>query len=128
MKKNIKHLAVLPLMVLGFSVVSCTTLEGTGAESYKTYGEQVEDKKIVDMIRAKFRNNPTIPHQLIHLSIDRGTVQLSGFVRTNQEVDLAILSAKSTPGVKDVIDNIIVLSDKEYAKRRGIAEAGSTKR
>jgi len=126
--KNIKHLTLLPLMVLGFTVAGCATPQGTGYESYKTHGEQLEDRKIVDSIRTSFRNNPSIPENLIHLSIDRNIVQLSGFVRTNQEADLAILSARSTPGVKEVIDNIIVLTDKDYAKRRGIAESNNTKR
>jgi len=126
--KKIKHLALLPLMVLGFTVTGCVAPHGTGYESYKTYGEQAEDGKIIARIRANFHVNSGIPERLIHLSIDRNIVQLSGFVRTHQEADLAILTAKSTPGVKDIINNIIVLSDPNYAIRRGVAESGSTRR
>ena len=126
--KNIKYLILLPLITLGFTLSSCSSPKGTGFESYKTYGEQVEDRKIINSIRERFHANPAIPEHLIHLSIDRNIVQLSGFVHTTQEADLALLSASSTPGVKDVIDSLIVLSDSGYAERRGAAEAYSTKR
>ncbi len=125
--KNIKYLALLPLISLGL-MSSCSSPKGTGFEHYKTYSEQVEDRKIINAIRERFRANPAIPDNLIHLSIDRNVVQLSGFVKTLEEADLALLSANSVPGVKDVIDSLVVLSDTGYAERRARAEAYSTKR
>lgn len=126
--KNIQYLVSLHLIILGFVVAGCTSSSGTGYENYKTYGEQLDDRKIINNIRASFRTNPTIPDHLIRLSIDRDIVQLSGFVRTHQEADLALLSVRNTPGVKDVIDSIIVLSDSGYAERRAKAEAHGTRR
>jgi osmotically-inducible protein OsmY len=126
--KNIKYIAILPLVALSVAVGGCSSHKGTGYESYKTYGEQVEDRKIINNIRERFRTNPAIPEHLIHLSIDRNIVQLSGFVKNNQEADLALLIVNSTPGVKDIIDNLIVLTDSGYAERRGKAEAHTTKR
>lgn len=128
--KEVKYLAILPLITLSMSLAGCggPNPKGTGAEYYKTYGEQIEDSKIIAKIRSNFRNNPSIPADLIHVSIDRNIVQLSGFVRTPAEANLTILTTRNTPGVKDVIDNIIVLSDPEYAARRGTAEAYNTRR
>lgn len=126
--KKIKYLTLLPLIALGISVGGCSTPKGTGYEGYKTYGEKVEDGKIISRIRDNFRTNSAIPDDLIHLSIDRNIVQLSGFIRTSEEANLAVLSARRTPGVKDVINNLIVLTDPEYAVRRARAEAYDTKR
>lgn len=126
--KKVKHLALLPLLVVAVTIAGCAASRSTGYESYKTYGEQTEDVKIIARIRTNFRLNPMIPDDLIHLSIDRNIVQLSGFVRSHKEADLAILTAKSTAGVKDVINNIIVLSDPAYANRRGAAESSNTRR
>lgn len=127
--KKVKNLALLPLVALGLCVVSgCGTPKGTGYEHYKTYGEKIEDGKIIASIKNDFRANPAIPYDLIYLSIDRNVVQLSGFIRTAEEANLAVLTARRTPGVKDVINNLIVLTDPEYAARRARAEAYDTRR
>lgn len=100
----------------------------SGHESHKYYGEQVEDTKIITQVMHSFRANNAIPHKNIHIAIDRGILQLSGFVRTNMEADLSILAAKNVTGVKDVINNIVVLSSNEYALRRANAEARDAQR
>ena len=115
--------------VLCLNLISCGHPGGqTGREGYKNQGEQMEDTKIVTFIRNKFRNDPLIPTSLIHIAVDRGIVQLSGFVRTHEEANLAILSVKGAPGVKDVINSLIVLSGGEYAARRATVERYNTAR
>lgn len=126
--KSIKLKNLVFMAILAMSASSCSSPTGTGAESYKTYGEQIEDKKIVARVRETFRKNPTIPEHLVHISIDRGVLQLSGFVHNMQEADLITLSASNTPGVKGVIDNLVLLSGSEYAKFRADVEARDTSR
>jgi len=121
-------LVLASLLSISCALSSCKTPEGTGHESYKTYAEQLEDRAIINNIRERFKTNASIPSQLIHIAIDRGIVQLSGFIRTHQEADLAILTARSVSGTKDVINSLVVLSDADYAKRRGTAEIDNTKR
>jgi len=122
--KNLKLLAA-SLAVL--SLAGCNTTQ-TGMERYKVYGEKVEDVKIINKIRIAFKSNPSIPQDLIHLSVDRGILQLSGFVHNHREADLAILTARTVPEVKGVIDNIIVMSSDDYAVKRGIAESAAASR
>ena len=115
--------------VLCLNLISCGHPGGqTGREGYKNQGEQMEDTKIVTFIRNKFRNDPLIPTSLIHIAVDRGIVQLSGFVRTYEEANLAISSVKGAPGVKDVINSLVVLSSGEYAARRATVERYNTAR
>lgn len=123
--KNFKLLSII-LMVAG--LVGCGSPSITGREGYKQYGEQIEDTKIIHNIRTAFRSNPIIPDRLIYLAVDRGIVQLSGFVHNNQEADLALLTAMNVQGVKDVINSLVVLSSNEYANRRAMAESRNTKR
>ena len=124
-----KKFQVLLATVLCLNLISCGGSRGqTGREGYKNQGEQMEDTKIVTFIRNKFRNDPLIPTSLIHIAVDRGIVQLSGFVRTHEEANLAILSVKGAPGVKDVINSLIVLSGGEYAARRATVERYNTAR
>jgi len=127
--KTMRYKSLVFLLTSALSVCSCESRVGAlGGESYKKYGEQVEDKKLIANVRQNFRNNKAIPDHLVHLSIDRGIVQLSGFVHNAQEADLVFLTTTSTPGVKDVIDNLVVLSGSEYARRRAAAESRDTKR
>jgi len=127
--KSLKYKGVICLITLALGLFGCNPPGiATGREDYKSYGEQIEDRKIINNIQQNFRNNPAIPAHLVHLSIDRGIVQLSGFVHNTQEANLIILSTFSTPGVKDVIDSLVILSGSEYARRRAIAESRDTKR
>ena len=124
-----KKFQVLLATVLCLNLISCGGSRGqTGRESYKNQGEQIEDTKVITFIRNKFRQDPLIPTSLIHIAVDRGIVQLSGFVRTHEEANLAILSVKGAPGVKDVINSLVVLSSGEYAARRATVERYNTAR
>ena len=124
-----KKFQTLLAKALCLNLISCGYSGGqTGREGYKNQGEQMEDTKIVNFIRNKFRNDPLIPTSLIHVAVDRGIVQLSGFVRTYEEANLTISSVKGTPGVKDVINSLVVLSGGEYAARRAAVERYNTAR
>jgi osmotically-inducible protein OsmY len=124
-----KKLPVLFTTLACLSLVSCGSTDGrTGAEGYKSYGEKVDDTKIISSIKRIYLNDPLIRDSLIHIAIDRGIVQLSGFVPARDEADLAVSKARATAGVKDVINNIVVLSSVEYANIRAAAEKHDTAR
>ncbi|MCF8494459.1 MAG: BON domain-containing protein [Rickettsiaceae bacterium] len=124
-----KKFQTLLATALCLNLISCGYSGGqTGREGYKNQGEQMEDTKIVNFIRNKFRNDRLIPTSLIHIAVDRGIVQLSGFIRTYEEANLAVSSVKGTPGVKDVINSLVVLSGGEYAARRATVERYNTAR
>ena len=119
--KNLKTLTTLFTLLI---LMSCGgNSQMTGREAYKSQGEKIEDTKIIGHVRHAFHTNPMIPEKLVHIAVDRGIVQLSGFVRNNQEADLAILAARNVQGVKDVINSLVILSSHEYAARRANAEA-----
>ena len=123
-----KNLKLFTAFTALLALSSCGGSQISGHESHKYYGEQVEDTKIITQVMHSFRSNHAIPNKNIHIAIDRGILQLSGFVRNNMEADLAILAAKNVIGVKDVINSIVVLSSHEYALRRATAEARDAQR
>jgi osmotically-inducible protein OsmY len=122
--KNLKILA----SAIALTTLTACTHSITGMESYKYYGERLEDTKIINNVRVAFSQNPLIPDKLIHLAIDRGIVQLSGFVHNNQEADVAILITKNTPGVKGIINSLVVMSSSEYSAKRAQAESTDARR
>ena len=124
-----KKLQILLAAVLCANLVSCGGPIGkTGRESYKNQGEKIEDTKVIRAVKDNFRTNPLIPADLIHIAIDRGVVQLSGFVNNHEQANMAVLSVRGVNGVKDVINNLVILSGAEYSKIRANAERYSTAR
>lgn len=101
-------LKILAASLAILSLVGCGGRQITGRESYKNHGEKIEDSKVISEVRRVLLMNPLIPNDLIHLAIDRGVVQLSGFVRSPEEASVALLSVKSTPGVKDIINSLVI--------------------
>ena len=117
------------LLCLNLSACVASSPDATaGRENYKNYGEKIDDTRILNFIRNKFRTDPLIPSNAIHISIDRGIVQLSGFIMDYQEANMAVLSAQGAPGVRDVINNLIVRSSTDYTKRRTNVEKYSVPR
>lgn len=110
----------LLLVFCGLTACGANSVSTTH-DGYKRYGEQLEDVKTANFIRNRFRGDSLIPDH-INIAVDRGIVQLSGFVRTYEEANLAVLNARNTPGVKEVINNIIVLNSVEYSNIRANAE------
>jgi hyperosmotically inducible protein len=123
-----KKFKILLATLTCLSLTGCVSSGITGREEYKNYGEKVDDTRIVSFIKNKFRTDPLIPSNLIHIAVDRGIVQLSGFVKTHREADLALMNVKNTPGVKDVINSLVILSSAEYSARRGAVEQYETAR
>jgi len=117
-----KIFKLLLATVIFINLAACGNSSMTGRESYKHYGEKIEDTKIITHVRNSFRTNSLIPDKLIYLAVDRGIVQLSGFVHSQQQADLAVASIQNTPGVKGVINNLIVMSSEAYAQQRAQAE------
>lgn len=114
--------------VIFLNLAACGNSSMTGREPYKYYGEKVEDTKIVAHVRNSFRTNSLIPNKLIHIAVDRGIVQLSGFVHNQQQADLTIASVQNTPGVRAVINNLVVMSSEAYSLQRAQAEINNAGR
>jgi len=99
-------------------VCSCST---PSHEAYKSKGERWDDREALSEIRYNLRG--IRGSRGIQVSIDRGIVQLSGFVESEVVRENALREALKTKNVKDVIDNIIVRSDFVYRDERAAAAA-----
>ena len=100
-KRNmvIRCLVILMLITL-VACVSRSTRERTG--------EYVDDSVITTKVKALLANDDFFKSFQISVETYKGTVQLSGFVNSQQAVDKAGQIAKSVQGVKSVKNNLIV--------------------
>ena len=84
--------AVLLVSMLGCASTSRT--EGTG--------EYVDDSVITTKVKAAIFNEPSLKVAEINVETFKGTVQLSGFVRSQADINKAVEVTRGVGGVKSV--------------------------
>ena len=65
-------------------------------------GEYVDDSVITSKVKAAIFNDPTLKVNEINVETFKGVVQLSGFVRSQADIDRAVKVARGIAGVKSV--------------------------
>lgn len=88
---------IIVLTILLASVWGCgstATKEGTG--------EYVDDSVITTKVKAAIFNDSTLKVNEINVETFKGVVQLSGFVRSQADINQAVKVARGVAGVKSV--------------------------
>jgi hyperosmotically inducible periplasmic protein len=102
-----KHARALAFAVLaGVTVVAttgCAVIRGQ-----ETVGAYVDDVAITTAVKAKFVEDRTVDAVAIKVTTLNGTVQLSGFAKSNAEKAQAEYLARNTKGVRQVDNALIV--------------------
>jgi osmotically-inducible protein OsmY len=92
--RGIGILVLTILVTLAWGCGSTATREGTG--------EYVDDSVITTMVKAAIFNDSTLKVNEINVETFKGVVQLSGFVRSQADIDKAVQVAGGVAGVKSV--------------------------
>ena len=95
--RQLKHFSAFILAVLLVSMLGCASTskqEGTG--------EYVDDSVITTKVKAAIFNEPSLKVAEINVETFKGTVQLSGFVRSRADMDKAVEVARGVKGVTSV--------------------------
>jgi osmotically-inducible protein OsmY len=93
------------------AILAGATLAGTGCavvRGQETAGAYVDDASITTAVKAKFVEDKTVDAAAIKVETLRGTVQLSGFAKSQAEKQQAENIARNTKGVKAVQNNLSV--------------------
>jgi hyperosmotically inducible periplasmic protein len=101
--KYTKALAIA--LLAGATIVStgCAVIRGQ-----ETVGAYVDDTAITTAVKAKFVEDKSVDAGAIKVQTLNGTVQLSGFAKSNQEKAQAELIARNTKGVRSVVNSLTV--------------------
>ncbi|MCM2253482.1 MAG: BON domain-containing protein [Ramlibacter sp.] len=97
--------------VLAIAVLAGATLAGTGCaviRGQETAGAYVDDVTITTAVKAKFVEDKTVDAGAIKVQTLNGTVQLSGFAKSNAEKAQAEYLARNTKGVRQVQNALVV--------------------
>jgi hyperosmotically inducible periplasmic protein len=96
---------------LAIAVLAGATLAGTGCaviRGQETAGAYVDDAAITTAVKAKFVEDKTVDAAAIKVTTLNGTVQLSGFAKSNAEKMQAEAIARNTKGVRAVENKLSV--------------------
>ena len=103
MKKRNIVISYLVILVLIIALVACAS-----TSKRESTGEYVDDSVITTKVKSLLANDNFLKSFQISVETYKGTVQLSGFVNSQQAVDKAGQIARSIKGVESVKNNLIV--------------------
>ncbi|MFD0667801.1 BON domain-containing protein [Ramlibacter sp. MAHUQ-53] len=103
LNRHARALALAALTGLALGTTGCTVMRGQS-----TVGTYVDDAAITASVKAKLLEDKTTGGMSINVDTLNGTVALSGFAKSQAERTQAEALARSTKGVRDVRNNLIV--------------------
>ena len=95
-------LRLLICLVLVVSVAGCA-----GGKTSRSTGEYLDDSSITTKVKSSILATAKLETLDITVDTFKGVVQLSGFVDSEQDSNLAAEVARKVPGVKTVHNNLI---------------------
>jgi osmotically-inducible protein OsmY len=98
-------LLVAPAIALTGAVSGCAL---TRDDDVRTAGEYIDDRTLINRVEDALEDDPTYKFYEVQVTSFQGTVQLSGFVTTDQQKARAEAVAGGVPGVERVENKITV--------------------
>ena len=95
-----KQLKFLSAIFMAFALLSAAGCAST--PKHEGTGEYVDDTVITAKVKAAILNEPTLKSAEINVETFKGSVQLSGFVTSRDEMNKAVEVTRSVNGVKSV--------------------------
>lgn len=96
---------------IAFALLAGATIITTGCavvREQQTMGAYVDDATITTAVKAKMAEDRTVSAAAISVETLNGTVQLSGFAKSQAERDRAETIARTTRHVREVRNSIVV--------------------
>ena len=75
---------------------------------HESTGQYVDDTAITAKVKKDIFDEPTLKSAEINVETFKGVVQLSGFVRSQANINTAVVVAKNVTGVKSVKNDMLV--------------------
>ena len=103
MKKRNVFIGYVVLLMFVATLAACAS-----TRTHESTGEYVDDSVITTKVEALLAEDDFLKSFQIGVETDKGRVQLSGFVNSQNAVDKAGEIARSVKGVRSVKNNLIV--------------------
>ena len=103
MKKRNVFIGYLALLMFVAALAACAS-----TRTHESTGEYVDDSTITTKVKALLAEDDFLKSFQIGVETYKGTVQLSGFVNSQQAVNKAGEIARSVKGVRSVKNSLVV--------------------
>lgn len=85
------------------AAIALITMAGCASTAkQESTGQYIDDTAITTKVKAAVFNEPTLKSAEINVETFKGVVQLSGFVSSQADINLAVERARGVTGVKSV--------------------------
>ena len=91
-----------------FAILLASLLGCAGTPTKEGTGEYFDDTVITTKVKAAIFDEPSLKSAEINVETFKGTVQLSGFVRSSADINKAVELARGIDGVKSVKNDMRV--------------------
>lgn len=96
--------------------VGCATSSNDANSHERTAGQYIDDKVLAHKVRGTLDDNAVYKFPDVKVNTYKGTVQLSGFVETQEQKRQAEQMVRSINGVNNVEDNIVLKGETERVR------------
>lgn len=97
-----------PLGAIALGILVATTTGCAVSRGQETTGQYLDDTAITTKVKSAFASDSQVAATSISVETMQGTVQLSGFAKSQSEKDRAAALARDVKGVKAVKNDIVV--------------------
>jgi osmotically-inducible protein OsmY len=102
---NLRNIALATFIGLG-SVVALSACGSTPTR--ESPGQYVDDATITTKVKSEFVADKTVDATNINVDTYKGTVQLSGFAKSQAEINRAVQIARNVAGVQAVKNDVLL--------------------
>lgn len=100
---SLRRAAVAVAAAALVTVAGCSVTRGQ-----QSAGEYVDDARITTAVKSRYASDPAVAATSISVETLNGTVQLSGFAKSQAEKDRAVALARQVKGVQAIRNDIVV--------------------
>ena len=97
-----------PLAIAFFTLILLGPLGCASTRHHEGTGEYVDDSVITTKVKSAIFNEPGLRVAEVQVKTFKGVVQLSGFVRSDADIQSAVRVASAVDGVKSVTNDMLV--------------------
>lgn len=109
--------ATLAALVASAALIMAAPATLADDHTTRTAGETIDDTTINSSVKASLADKDEVHARNINVETNKGRVALIGYVRSEEQHDSAIATAKNVKGVVEVIDALLIVKEKRSTGR-----------